>query len=1152
MGNRYNEHFDMFNSEEREALSSWKLSSKRENENVHTNNGWNPQTQPNSDNLIDFDPVNASDKNRGNDYTNNDEGKDAQAQTRDEITDDGESDDTSIFDPNKIWKLPIEKEAYTTHFNSIDTFNASRSVRGDKHQHKQDISEFDPINESERVRTRNNKNDNVYVNLFDDEENDTLKWKQPIRKKEVNNTEHEEKKELSLKQPIQKIEIKNNEHEKKKELSWEQLDQKIEIHCNGNNNENGKKETLLQKQQTQKLNELVSEFDPYCESDRVRENIANSSPIKSTFDIISVWENFYNKKNDRGDNQKRDDNNKHVETQKKDDDNKHVQTQKKGEIIDEFDPLSDLGMVWETNHNKSDNKYEGAAKERKQHTKKNEENHSRGDDANDDEKEVTLLQKQHNHNEIMHEFDPFSTTYKNHDVNMLVNKKKYSSSWRSTEEDDDGPKRDNNPDDWWSPPSQYSPFEILGEKRINLKRIQASTNLHMIYNKNENRIEMWGSTEDIDEAKRQLNDHVKSLLEFTKEHEPNRKYERSFDKKNKMQEFESEPVPVKNKQELDLKRKKEQELELRLKEERELEIKRKEEQELELRRKEERELELRRKEERELELRRKEERELELRLKEERELEIKHKEEQELELKRKEERELELKFREEQEHDESIYLSRPDYSQRFPFNECFVFPTTDIHISRFLGMKDEILNPIRIKYKCHIWHDPTLPCQNAIQIVGNSRESVEIATTRVKNLFIKILASRSIPHATQVADSLLGTHHMVEQPHEPCEIRITDPLPRFYLLYLPNYESKVKLIKPVYMPSDLYFDFFHMIRDSNLKRFEDSLLKALETVHLFDEEIKMRVRFGHVCFTRIPLSKDYNNDVSLTINQLNDRVLKKTRTESKFATRIASEKSQLDDLIEVLSGSDQGWFCLPSREFKIHATRKAEDKEFPCAFDIQLRNGNEKNNLGKHNGKIGLWSAIIGEKNVLDINMSCLSSEYSWKLQVNTAKRLLKAPPQENFIKGLRICPQGHLVYSNTKDINVLSVYEKTKWKYPWNNDYIVEITKYDFWELSKYKYTRELEFFLNEEPFVVSFGVSFYKKSWDDNFALNLNLEVGEAPEWHPQDVMDSLADETGRVGGLINDIQTFLNVLGSKVSMPAEHELYSTTTTIQESPLL
>jgi hypothetical protein len=57
--------------------------------------------------------------------------------------------------------------------------------------------------------------------------------------------------------------------------------------------------------------------------------------------------------------------------------------------------------------------------------------------------------------------------------------------------------------------------------------------------------------------------------------------------------------------------------------------------------------------------------------------------------------------------------------------------------------------------------------------------------------------------------------------------------------------------------------------------------------------------------------------------------------------------------------------------------------------------------------------------------------------------------------------------------------------------------------------------------------------------------LDVGEAPEWHPQDIMDDLMDDeqTGSVGGLMNDIKTFLDVLESKVPMAAEHELYDTT---------
>ncbi len=60
------------------------------------------------------------------------------------------------------------------------------------------------------------------------------------------------------------------------------------------------------------------------------------------------------------------------------------------------------------------------------------------------------------------------------------------------------------------------------------------------------------------------------------------------------------------------------------------------------------------------------------------------------------------------------------------------------------------------------------------------------------------------------------------------------------------------------------------------------------------------------------------------------------------------------------------WEGSPFREFKIHAIRSAKKgrkvESWPCAFEVQF----------KKDGKVGLWKATIDEKNVLDINMSCL------------------------------------------------------------------------------------------------------------------------------------------------------------------------------------
>jgi hypothetical protein len=66
------------------------------------------------------------------------------------------------------------------------------------------------------------------------------------------------------------------------------------------------------------------------------------------------------------------------------------------------------------------------------------------------------------------------------------------------------------------------------------------------------------------------------------------------------------------------------------------------------------------------------------------------------------------------------------------------------------------------------------------------------------------------------------------------------------------------------------------------------------------------------------------------------------------------------------------------------------------------------------------------------------------------------------------------LIYSNTDDVCVVSVCEKTKWKYWWGEFYIVEVTRYKFWKLSKYiNNVPGVEIALDKEPFDVTFGVS-------------------------------------------------------------------------------
>lgn len=74
--------------------------------------------------------------------------------------------------------------------------------------------------------------------------------------------------------------------------------------------------------------------------------------------------------------------------------------------------------------------------------------------------------------------------------------------------------------------------------------------------------------------------------------------------------------------------------------------------------------------------------------------------------------------------------------------------------------------------------------------------------------------------------------------------------------------------------------------------------------------------------------------------------------------------------------------------------------------------------------------------------------------------------------------PKGRLVYSNTKEINVLSVCEKTKWKYWWLKDYIIEITKYEYWNLSEHQNSSPgIDIPLSKEPSpIVTYGITVSK----------------------------------------------------------------------------
>ena len=63
-----------------------------------------------------------------------------------------------------------------------------------------------------------------------------------------------------------------------------------------------------------------------------------------------------------------------------------------------------------------------------------------------------------------------------------------------------------------------------------------------------------------------------------------------------------------------------------------------------------------------------------------------------------------MKRRKKREEEENKYKEITE--EPHPFNSYFIIPNTQYSIERFIGRNGSILDQVRIKYKCHIWHEP--------------------------------------------------------------------------------------------------------------------------------------------------------------------------------------------------------------------------------------------------------------------------------------------------------------------------------------------------------------------------------------------------------------------------------------------------------------
>ncbi|KAK9728635.1 hypothetical protein K7432_000909 [Basidiobolus ranarum] len=433
------------------------------------------------------------------------------------------------------------------------------------------------------------------------------------------------------------------------------------------------------------------------------------------------------------------------------------------------------------------------------------------------------------------------------------------------------------------------------------------------------------------------------------------------------------------------------------------------------------------------------------------------------------------------------------------YNGIFVLPTEPFNVERIFGKNEEFLKKIRQDTNCHIWFGFN---DNILRIAGDTEDSVDMATTRVKNLFVQ---------KTQVITP--RTIHLLQAPQNLIRIKLEEPDIIRPIEWSHNMEVRVfravtHHIMPGYVETSEEEDYRN-IAVRNLVTFQESLYNALTQLCIFDGEIEMIIRFGQVCFDSYP------NKEKWKVIKLYDAVMPSERLSSLFAPDLFYHKSGVTPLLEYLSREGLEFTTSPKTSYRVRARNTSNARSnIPQDFTMSLNFSTVKS--------VSIWEIDVEEKDVLTVNWIFPENDFSWQLKFFTKKSLF--PDHDSavgkFVGRIRLSEKDRFVFTNTAEINLLTVSRITEWSYSWH-DFIVEIWREELWTYDGAD-GFGIEVVLPINPNRTSFGVKLKYEPWSDKFIDNRFLGPGETAQWKPDDMI-----HPERITEFTNSLNEFVTVL-------------------------
>ncbi|RUS19217.1 hypothetical protein BC937DRAFT_87817 [Endogone sp. FLAS-F59071] len=394
------------------------------------------------------------------------------------------------------------------------------------------------------------------------------------------------------------------------------------------------------------------------------------------------------------------------------------------------------------------------------------------------------------------------------------------------------------------------------------------------------------------------------------------------------------------------------------------------------------------------------------------------------------------------------------------FIGIFMIPNDKFAIERIIGSNEEMLNKIRMQSKCFIWHESPA---NVLKVAGDTKESVDIAATRVKNLFVTFHLRPKPNYRPKIL-------YLLDQPSENFKIRFAQ-LPRgfetpsippedHYFTILEKLETGTEMsvnvvqdlidlgegelsgrlsTKNVELPPRIL-----TLNEGNAEKLERAMEDALEKIRLFDYVIRMKIRFGQFYAREYPKAKK-----DWSISMIVGKYFPHPKFTAEVAPCMAKKEANVKPFKEFLQDSCPDRFADSLRD--TFAFEVIQLLEFPvppkkpkrlsryntritCSFkddgNIEHWDTITKNGF-KNDGHVGMWDCVMGRVELMSANMVNLDKDvtwnlyefwalcrnYAWELKLDAARRVHvgidKSPP-----------PATNTPYSSSKP-KLLSLHTK-------------------------------------------------------------------------------------------------------------------------------